>query len=73
MNIRLRRFQIGDMVLRKTFQKTKDPSVGNLAPKWEGPYLIDVEAGKGAYWLETLEGDVLPRSWNAIHLKAYYM
>ena len=61
------------MVLRKTFQNTNDPSVGKLAPKWEGPYLIDAEAGKGAYWLATLKGDIFPRSWNSIHLKVYYM
>ena len=48
-NIKFRRFQIGDLVLRKTFQNTKDPSTGKLTPKWEGLYLIDVEAGKGAY------------------------
>jgi hypothetical protein len=72
-NIRIRRFQVGDLVLRKAFQNTTKASDGKLAPKWEGPYLIDSEAGKGAYWLSTLEGDILPRSWNAIHLKAYHM
>ncbi|KAI3676095.1 hypothetical protein L1987_85694 [Smallanthus sonchifolius] len=56
-----------------TEMNTTNPSDGKLAPKWEGPYLIDSEAGKGAYWLATLEGDILPRSWNAIHLKAYFM
>ena len=34
-NIRARRFQIEDLVLRKTFQNTKDPSAGKLTPKWE--------------------------------------
>ncbi|KAI3744712.1 hypothetical protein L1987_57803 [Smallanthus sonchifolius] len=72
-NIRIRRFQVGDLVLRKAFQNTTNPSDGKLAPKWEGPYLIDSEAGKGAYWLATMEGDILPRSWNAIHLKPYFM
>ena len=72
-NIRIRRFQVGDLVLRKAFQNTTKPGDGKLAPKWEGPYLIDYEAGKGAYWLSTLEGDILPRSWNAIHLKYYHM
>ena len=72
-NIRIRRFQIGDLVLRKTFQNTKDPADGKLAPKWEGPYKIDSKAGKGAYWLADMEGTLLPRSWNAIHLKAYFI
>ena len=43
-NIRIRRLQVGDLVLRKTFQNTKDPVDGKLAPKWEGPYLIDSKA-----------------------------
>lgn len=72
-NLRIRRFQIGDLVLRKAFQNTTNPADGKLAPKWEGPYLIDSDAGKGAYWLVTMEGDILPRSWNAIHLKAYHV
>ncbi|KAI3761736.1 hypothetical protein L1987_52157 [Smallanthus sonchifolius] len=46
-NIRIRRFQVGDFVLRKAVQNTTNPSDGKLAPKWEGPYLIDSEAGKG--------------------------
>ena len=48
-NIKVRRFQIGDLVLRKTFQNTKDPSAGIFDYKWERPYLIDVEARKGGY------------------------
>ena len=72
-NIRIRRFQVGDLVLRKAFQNTTNPKDGKFAPKWEGPYLIDSEAGKGAYWIATIEGEVLPRSWNAIHLKSYFM
>ena len=72
-NIRIRRFQVGDMVLRKAFQNTTNPSHGKLAPKWEGPYLIDAEAGKGAYRLITMDGTSLPRAWNAIHLKRYFM
>ena len=71
-NIRIRRFQVGDLVLRKAFQNTTNPTDGKLAPKWEGPYLIESEAGKGAYRLLTMQGDMLPRAWNAIHLKKYF-
>ncbi|KAI3802237.1 hypothetical protein L1987_30367 [Smallanthus sonchifolius] len=72
-NIRIRRFQVGDLLLRKAFQNTTNPSDRKLEPKWEDPYLIDSETGKGAYWLATMEGDILPRSWNAIHIKTYFM
>ena len=72
-NVRIRRFQVGDMVLRKAFQNTTNPTDGKLAPKWEGPYLIDAEAKKGAYRLVTMDGESIPRAWNAIHLKKYFM
>ncbi|XP_076946211.1 uncharacterized protein LOC143617582 [Bidens hawaiensis] len=48
-NVRVRRFQVGDLGLRKAFQNTTDPKDGKLAPNWEGPYKIEAEAGKGAY------------------------
>ncbi|KAD4180148.1 hypothetical protein E3N88_28739 [Mikania micrantha] len=72
-NIRIRRFQVGDLVLRKAFQNTTNPMDGKLAPKWEGPYKIDSEDGKGAYRLITTDGEPLPRAWNAIHLKTYFI
>ncbi|KAJ0938267.1 hypothetical protein HanRHA438_Chr02g0047931 [Helianthus annuus] len=72
-NVRIRKFQVGDMVLRKAFQNTTNPTDGKLAPKWEGPYLIEAESGKGAYRLLTMEGDLLPRAWNAVLLKKYFM
>jgi hypothetical protein len=71
-NIRVRRFLQGDLVLRKAFQNTTDPAHGKLAAKWEGPYQIESDAGKGAYRLMTMDGELLPRSWNAIHLKKYF-
>ncbi|XP_076943310.1 uncharacterized protein LOC143613506 [Bidens hawaiensis] len=36
-NARVKRFQVGDLVLRKAFQNTTDPKEGKLAPRWEGP------------------------------------
>ena len=37
-NIRVRTFKIGDWVLRRVFQNTKEAGVGKLGPNWEGPY-----------------------------------
>ncbi|XP_076945189.1 uncharacterized protein LOC143616159 [Bidens hawaiensis] len=71
-NIRIRRFEVGDLVFRKAFQNTTNSADGKLALKWEGPYLIEAEAGKGAYRLMNMEGDTIPRTWNAIHLKNYF-
>ena len=72
-NVRIRVFQEGDLVLRKVFQNTKDLAAGKLAPIWEGPYMIDSITGQGAYRLVTLEGELIPRSWNAVHLKLYHV
>ena len=73
MNIEVIRFQVGDLVSRKTFQNTKDPCAGILALKWDEPYLIDSKTRKEEYRLAILEGNVLSQPWNPIHLKAYFM
>jgi len=57
----------------KFFKNTKDLAAGKLAPIWEGPYMIDSITGQGAYRLVTLEGELIPRSWNAVHLKLYHI
>ena len=45
--VKLKRFNIGDLVLRKVTPATKDPAQGKLGPTWEGPYksstTLDVE------------------------------
>ena len=38
--VKPRRFNIGDLVLKKVSLATKDPSYGKLGPNWEGPYKI---------------------------------
>ena len=48
-NIKFRRLQVVHLVLRKTFQNTKDPNTCGLVHKREGPYLIDSKEGKIAY------------------------
>nr|XP_033517146.1 uncharacterized protein LOC117281415 [Nicotiana tomentosiformis] len=68
----LRYFKIGDFVLKKVFQSMKTIGSGKLNPNWEGPYKVRGIDGKGAYELETMDGKVLPSSWNAVHLKRYY-
>jgi transposase InsO family protein len=68
-----RKFQLRDWVLRKVSLMTKDPTEGKMGPKWEGPYKVVGCHQKGAYRLMTETGKILPRSWNAEHLKKYYM
>ena len=70
--VKVRRFDIGDLVLRKVSQATKDPSQGKLGPAWEGPYEVIHHSREGSYYLKTLDGQELPRLWNREHLKRYY-
>ena len=65
-------FQPGDLVLRRVFENTTNPTVGKFQPNWEGPYLITRAGESGAYALDKLDGTPVPRMWNATHLKRYY-
>ena len=65
-------FQVGDYVLRRVFQNTRELNAGKLSVKWEGPYQISQVIGNGAYKLKTMDDKDIPRSWNATHLKRYY-
>ena len=48
----MRTFKIGDWVLRRVFQNTKEAGAGKLGPNWEGPYKITRVIGQGAYKLQ---------------------
>ena len=54
--VRHRDFQVGDLVLRKVMDATKDVSQGKLGPNWEEPYKVASWHRKGTYHLETLDG-----------------
>uniref|UniRef100_A0A803LJ14 Tf2-1-like SH3-like domain-containing protein n=1 Tax=Chenopodium quinoa TaxID=63459 RepID=A0A803LJ14_CHEQI len=71
-NVRARVFKLGDWVLRKVYENTREVSAGKLAPNWEGPYEIIKVVGSGAYILRNTEGKEVQRSWNASHLKLYH-
>jgi hypothetical protein len=71
--VKPRSFKIGDWVLRKVTLATKDPVEGKLAPNWEGPYKVISCQRPGAYHLEDSTGKVLPRPWNAEHLRRYFI
>ncbi|XP_075103759.1 uncharacterized protein LOC142178327 [Nicotiana tabacum] len=56
----LRLFKVGDLVLRKVTQNTRELNAGKLASTWEGPYRVSAITGKGSYELENQNGDKLP-------------
>ncbi|GKG50965.1 hypothetical protein Tco_0539089, partial [Tanacetum coccineum] len=46
---------------------------GKLGPKWEGPYEVTEALRDGAYRLRSMDGTVLPRTWNTTNLKKCYL
>jgi len=43
-----------------------------LSPKWTGPFRMIEVLGNGAYRLETLEGEIIPQTWNGANLNFYF-
>nr|GFA53206.1 hypothetical protein [Tanacetum cinerariifolium] len=42
---------------------------GKLGSKWEGPYEVTELLGDGAYKLRSMDGTLLPRTWNIANFK----
>ena len=59
-HVRIRPLTHGDLVLCKVVGSAKNPAWGKLGPNWEGPYRITSNVGIGAYFLEDLDGLVVP-------------
>ena len=70
--VKLRRFDIGDLVLRKVTPATKDSAQGKLGPTWEGSYRVVHCSRQGSYLLETLDRQRPQQPWNIEHLKKYH-
>ena len=69
--VKVKRFNTGDLILKKISQATKDSSQGKLGPAWEVPYEVIRHSKEGSYYLKSLNGQELPRPWNIEHLKKY--
>ena len=70
--VNIRQFKVGDWVLRRVNQNTKDSTQGVLGPNWEGPYRVKQLVGPGAYKLVRMDGHEVKRPWNAAHLRKYF-
>ena len=71
-NVRNRRFNEGDLIIRKVFQNTAEWNAGKLGANWEGPYKIIKVVRPGSYEMANMQGIKIPRTWNAMHIKKYY-
>ncbi|KAG7556857.1 Integrase catalytic core [Arabidopsis suecica] len=67
-----RPLNVGDFVLRRVFDNTKEEGAGKLGINWEGPYQITEKVRNGVYHLQDLDGNPVQRSWNIINLKKFY-
>nr|KYP73029.1 Transposon Ty3-I Gag-Pol polyprotein [Cajanus cajan] len=71
-NLIKRSFKEGDLVWRVQGSARRNSKEGKLAANWDGPFRVRHSLENGAYKLEELSGKVIPRTWNASHLKTYY-
>ncbi|KAG7557044.1 Integrase catalytic core [Arabidopsis suecica] len=67
-----RPLNVGDFVLRRVFDNTKEEGAGKLGINWEGPYQITEKIRNGVYRLQDLDGNPVQRPWNIINLKKFY-
>nr|GEX25376.1 reverse transcriptase domain-containing protein [Tanacetum cinerariifolium] len=62
----------GDFVYRNN-DASHAVAGGKLGPKWERPYEVTKAPGDGAYKLRSMDGTILPRTWNIANLKRCYL
>ncbi|XP_074299241.1 uncharacterized protein LOC141630301 [Silene latifolia] len=72
-NVKIRTLEVGDLVLRRVFENTKNYKAGKFAYKWEGPYQVESVIKNRAYRLMTMHGQILDKHWNIRHLKRYFV
>nr|GEV99759.1 reverse transcriptase domain-containing protein [Tanacetum cinerariifolium] len=65
-------FKPGDFVYRSN-NASHAVAGGKLGPKWEGPYEVTEGLGNGAYKRRSMDGTILPRTWNIANLKRCYL
>jgi hypothetical protein len=68
--VRLKNIKPGHLVLRRV---ANPDTVGKLQLKWEGPFLVISSSRPGSYILKDMDGNNVPRSWNADELRRYYV
>jgi hypothetical protein len=68
--VRLKNIKPGHLVLRRIANLD---IVGKLQLKWEGPSLAVSSSRPASYRLKDMDGNDIPRSWNADELRRYYV
>jgi hypothetical protein len=70
IKVRLKNIKPGHLVLRRV---ANPDIVGKLQLKWEGPFLVVSSSRPSSYRLKDMDGNDIPRSWNADELRRYYV
>ena len=71
--VREKSFQIGDLVWKTILPLgTKNNKFGKWSPSWEGPYSIVEIVPRNSYFVQSLQGEKLPKALNGKYLKKYY-
>nr|GEV27653.1 reverse transcriptase domain-containing protein [Tanacetum cinerariifolium] len=65
-------FRPGDFVYRSN-DASHAVAGGKLGPKWERPYEVTEALEDRAYKLWSMDGTILPRTWNIANLKRCYL
>jgi hypothetical protein len=63
--VRLKNIKLEHLVLRRV---ANPDIVGKLQLKWEVPFLVVSSSRPGSYRLKDMDGNDIPRSWNADEL-----
>ena len=72
MHVRQRAFRARDLVLREVFENTANLTAGKFQPNRDGPYMIVRVGAVGSFALNKLDGMLMSKMWNVMHLKRYY-
>jgi hypothetical protein len=68
--VKLKNIELGHLVLLRV---ANPETAGKLQLKWEGPFLVVSSSRPGSYRLKDMDGNDIPRSWNADELRRYYV
>lgn len=71
-NVRFRKFEVGDKVMRWFSGARRPRDLGKPAANWEGPFYVTEVVSNGAYRLTDMSGIEKERTWNAHLLKNHF-
>jgi len=66
-------FQPSNLVWRVRGEARKDARAKKLGPNEEGPFRVTTNLDNSAFRLQELDDKAIPRTWNATHMKFYFI